>query len=195
MGITKILLIILIVLFFFNPNLSFSQNDSLKYFKTDNFDLTYCDSSMFVLGSLNPILTDFINCNRIKLITDSSMMITHIAGSNFILYKDILGINVPTIKNNFGKGLGQGALYGLGAGLLFDLIFNIAYKDNHETPAIGRAVSSVLIPISSVITGSIIGGIAGLFIFDSEYINFSKYPNNSKKEKFLNIILKYKVDF
>ena len=175
-------------------NTLYSQNDSLKSFKTKDFDLTY-DTVLNNNGSTNPINVDFklVDCNKIRLLTDTSLFINHSNGSDILIYNKILTLEVPTNKNYFAKGIGQGALVGLIAGLFFEVIL-MPFDLNASTSTTTANIVIYGIPTFTLL-GAITGGMIGFYSTQYEIIEISKFPDEQKKEKFLSTILKLKIDF
>jgi hypothetical protein len=187
----------LIFFLIISVNSLYSQNDSLKTFVTKDFDLL-CAKSVRIISEdtiSGFTIIDLINCNRIRLLNDSSFMVTHYAGSSIVLYDNINQLSVSTDENNFGKGLGQGALYGLISGLAFDLLYLLFNEEHGDRGFWKKLTVMVFAPPAFTIAGTITGGIIGLFTYDKETYSISDFPVNRKKEKILDVLFKFKVDF
>jgi hypothetical protein len=163
-----------------------------KSIKTEQFNLSAEYLVNFVSNS-NMKVKDYYDCTKITPSSDSGFVLYHKSGNNSILYKDIKDITFVG-KNKFGKGLWKGAVIGTLAALITDLIvFTSADLGDRESGFYAAAAGILLIP-ASAIAGMIVGGIIGAFLHDKTSYNFSKYPLNKKKEMFLNILNKNKLN-
>jgi len=192
----KIILIILVlILSFLNCT---AQTDSLKQFKTKNIDILYYKKPPVIVDTAfietDTNIIKYTDCNLIRYINDTSFLVTHNAGSNFILFKNIRDFSVPTDKTLSKKGLEIGMWIGLAGGIVLDVLYGSSEHPGRESSYFSF-FNYILYPIFTVFIGGIIGGTIGFTMDEHETINISNYPINFRREKSLNVLLKYRVNF
>jgi len=182
----KVIFIISAVLFLFAGGV-FSQDALIeKTLRTNEFDLrTY--------GPVHNLI--FRECNKIISASDTSFYTGEKLSSKLVLYKDIRRIDIQSDKRRTWEGVWKGALTGGLAGIMAMTFFNKTIFPASKIEGGGGAILATLYESVFIASGSLIGGLIGSMSFYTDYYDLTKYKPELRKQKALNIFLKYRIYF
>ncbi|MCX6164352.1 MAG: hypothetical protein NTU73_05745 [Ignavibacteriae bacterium] len=183
----RTILIIAILLFNFVEVL-YSQDTLLnKPIKIKKFDLTVkCrNSNCFII---------YEDCNKIIFSNDTGFYLDEIASKNFIFFNTICKIEFQP-KRRTWEGIWKGAATGGIAGIFTMLAFPKTFFPTKRTEGGGGFILFFIYESLFMLSGSAVGGIIGAFSFENDTYDIAKYTPNQKKEKTINLLLKYQINF
>jgi hypothetical protein len=197
------------ILFFILTSIVFISSflkaqDSLINRPIKEFNLTteYLEYIINKTENNKPRLKDSVyeDCNYIIPVNDSSFKLNHKDGKSLIHYKDIKEISFRG-RSKFGTGLWQGAIAGAVVGIVITAII-ISKKETKSNPpkefegfglGLSKVFAAIIIPPTTTLLGTIIGGIIGATTNDYSKYNFDKYTKEEKKKEVLKIFSKYRT--
>lgn len=178
---------IISLLFICYCGFSYSQETlTRKSLQTNKFDLrTY--------GPVHNII--FRECDRIIPASDTSFYAGEKLSNKLVLYKDIRRIDIQSGKSRTLEGIWKGGLTGGLAGIMAMTFFNKTFFPTSKTEGGGGAILAMIYGAGFIASGSLIGGIIGSMSFYTDYYDLTKYKPELRKQKALNIFLKYRIYF
>lgn len=151
------------------------------------FDLTVkCRNSNFFIV--------YEDCNKIILSNDTGFYLDEIASKSFIFFNTICKIEFQP-KRRMWEGIWKGSATGGIAGLFTMLAFPKTFFPWSVREGGGGFIAFIFYESLFILSGSAIGGVIGALSFEYDTYDIAKFPPNQRKEKTINLLLKYQINF
>jgi hypothetical protein len=177
---------------------SFSQDSLYKQVNTDKFNLIIeYNKPLLNKSGLNEkqvAKREYNDCNTIFYLSDSSFKLNYKHNNDLILYKNISTISFQS-KRRFSEGLWKGAATGGIAGIFTMLAFPKTFFPQSVREGGGGFILFFIYESLFMLSGSAVGGIIGALSFEYDTYDIAKFPPNQRKEKTINLLLKYQINF
>lgn len=172
----------------------FAQTDSGFIYLVDDIAIDYSSGMMKIISAktgnivLVPNTQTIENISEVKFISDSVLSVSNEAKRDVLL--NINKIEQITVNNGVSGsyimgGVGMGALFGLGVGLL---IYGLK-KEDEKPASYGPDPFGGLNDLNKftyagpgLLIGAVVGGIMGALIPDYESYGINKYKNDKKQQ-------------